>query len=197
MLHSFASSGGGCRLLRGISRARRSGCLPPPHLGTKLLTRHRNRIPTFTRIPAPHHQFIFRQVLDQLIEVAVLVLLRFLNRTANLRVAKALPNHWRGWRRKSPIGRTGRHVRAREIMILMARAALFAGYPLPFGAPSHVHGVGMPVIPLSREVTARMAVHAAGMPQHRHELFKEGSVASRWSFGSFRLSTTDNPVGRN
>ncbi len=90
----------------------------------------------------------------QLIEVAVLVLLRVLNRTANLRVAKALPNHWRGWRRESPIGRTGRHVRASEIMVLMARAALFGGHPVTFRAAADVHGVRMPVISLPRGVTA-------------------------------------------
>jgi hypothetical protein len=182
--HSFARSGGGCRLLSGISRARRSGCLPPLHLRSKLLMRHRNRIPTFTRIPAPRHHFIFPQVLDQLIEVAVLVLLRVLNRTANLRVAKALPNHWRGWRRKSPIGRTGRHVRASEILFLMARAALFGGHPVTFRAASHVHGVPMPVISLPREVTARMAVHAAGMPQHGDKFDEKGPVACRRSCGA-------------
>src|SRR5260370_42710766 len=134
MLGSLASSGGGCRLLTGISRARRSGCLPPLHLRGILLVRHRNGIPTFTRIPAPRHQFIFRQVLDQLIEVAVLVLLRVLNGTANLRVAKALPSHWRGWRRNSPIGRAQRQWRARGIMVLMARAALFGEDPRDCGS---------------------------------------------------------------
>src|SRR5260370_40368464 len=157
MLHSFATSGGGCRLLTDISRARRSGCLPPLHLCGILLMRHGNRSPTFARVPCPGHQFIFGQVLDQLIGVAVLVLLRVLQRTANLGVAKALPNHWRGWRRGSPCGRTWRHVRARDIMVLMARAALFRGYPATFRAAADVNGVRMPVISLPREITARMA----------------------------------------
>jgi len=47
-------------------------------------------------------------------------------------------------------------------MVLMARAALFGGHSVPQARP-HIHGVGMAVIALSREVTARMAVHAAGM----------------------------------
>src|ERR1700716_2738833 len=82
-----------CRLLPGIGRARSSSCLPLFHLRSKFLMRHRNGIPAFTRIPAPRHQFILRQVLDELIEVTVLVLLRVFNRTAKLPVAKALPNH--------------------------------------------------------------------------------------------------------
>jgi hypothetical protein len=106
------------------------------------------------------------QVLDQLIEVAILVLFRILNRTAKLSIREALPDHGCGWRRKPPIRRTGRHVCAGEIMVLMARAALFSGYPVTLRAASHIHGVRMTVISLPREVTARMAVHAAGMPQH-------------------------------
>jgi hypothetical protein len=57
-------------------------------------------------------------------------------------------------------------------MVLMAGAALFSGHTMTFRASSHVHRVRMTVIALPREVTARVAVHAAGMPQHRHEFYK-------------------------
>src|SRR5438128_8015009 len=76
-----------------IAGAWRSGRLPLFHLRRKLVVRHRNRVPAFTRIPAPRDQFVFRQVLDELIEVAILVLFRILNRTAKLSIREALPDH--------------------------------------------------------------------------------------------------------
>jgi len=79
ILHTFRKRGDDCRLLTAIGGAWRSRCPPLFHLRCKFLVRHRNRAPTFTWIPPPHHQFIFRQVLDELIEVAILVLLRVLN----------------------------------------------------------------------------------------------------------------------
>src|SRR6266705_656454 len=62
-----------------IGGARRSGRLPLFHLRCKLVVRHRNRVPALTRSPAPRYQLVFRQVLDELIEVAILILLRVLN----------------------------------------------------------------------------------------------------------------------
>src|SRR5207244_10210465 len=79
ILHTFRKRGDDCRLLTAIGGAWRSGRLPLFHLRRKRVVRHRNRIPALTRIPAPRDQFVFRQVLDELIEVAILVLLRVLN----------------------------------------------------------------------------------------------------------------------
>ena len=59
--------------------------------------------------------------------------------------------------------RAGRQMLAGEIVILMAGAALFCGYAVAFRAAPHVHRVGMAIIALSREVAARMTIHAAGM----------------------------------
>ena len=63
--------------------AGRSGRLPLFHLRCKLVVRHRNRVPAFTRIPTPRHQFVFREVLDELSEITVPILLRVLDHTAN------------------------------------------------------------------------------------------------------------------
>jgi hypothetical protein len=51
----------------------------------------------------------------------------------------------------------------------MAGAAFLRGHPMAFKAAPHVHGVGMAIISLPREMSSRMAIHAAGMAQHRNE----------------------------
>src|SRR5437773_5948375 len=79
ILHTFRKRGDDCRLLTAIGGAGRSGRSPPFDLRRKLVVRHRNRISALTRIPAPRYQFVFRQVLDELIEVAILILLRVLD----------------------------------------------------------------------------------------------------------------------
>jgi len=78
------------------------------------------------------------------------------NRTAKLSIREALPDHGCGWRRKPPVRRTGRHVCAGEIMVLMARAALFSGYPVTLRAASHIHGVRMTVLSLPREAAVEL-----------------------------------------
>jgi hypothetical protein len=105
-------------------------------------------------------------VVDELIELAIPILYRVLNRTANLSIGEAFPDHGRGRRGKPPIRGAGRRVCAGKILVLMARAALFSGNAVTLRAASHVHGVWMTVVTLPREVTARMAVHATRMPQH-------------------------------
>jgi hypothetical protein len=127
---------------------------------------HRNCQSALTRFPGPHHQLVRRQVLDELIEVAIPILLRVLNRTANLSVREAFPDHRCGWRWQPPIRGARWHVCAGEIVVLMARGALLSGSAVTLWASSHIHGVWMTVVSLAREVTARMAVHAAWMAQH-------------------------------
>jgi len=58
-----------------LGGAGRSGRLPLFHIRCKLVVRHRNGVPAFIRIPAPRHQFVFFEVLDELIEITVLILL--------------------------------------------------------------------------------------------------------------------------
>ncbi len=74
-------------------------------------------------------------MLDELMDIAIFILLWILYRTANLRVGEALPDHWRRWRREPPIWRSGRQMRAGEIVILMAGAAFLRGYTASFGFP--------------------------------------------------------------
>src|SRR5439155_23320193 len=71
---------------------------------------------------------------------------------------------------------------AGEIVILMARAALFSGHTVAVAAAPHVHGVLMTVVSLPREVAMRMAIHAARMAQDRDE-GGEQSAISRCSNG--------------
>jgi len=51
-------------------------CVPPLlDLRRKFFVRHGNGGPAFAWVPAPHHQFVFSEVLDQLIEISIPVLL--------------------------------------------------------------------------------------------------------------------------
>jgi len=54
-------------------------------------------------------------------------------------------------------------------MVLMAGAALFSGYTVAFRTAPHVHGVGMTIISLAREVAAGMTTHTARMAQDGDE----------------------------
>src|SRR5205823_3988625 len=157
----------------------RSGGLPLFHLRGKLVMRHRDGGAPFARVPSPRHQFVLRQVLDELIDIAVFIFLRVLDRTANLRVDETLPDHRRGGRRQAPSRRSRRHMRAWEIMVLMAGAALFRGHTVAVGAAPHVHGMRMTVISLPREVTLRMAIHTARIAQDRNEGGKQSTICCR------------------
>src|ERR1700739_1452534 len=66
----------------------------------------------------------------------------------------------------------GRHVFSSEIMVLMAGATPQTGDTLAFQTPPDVHCVPMSIVSLARKVSARMAVHAARMPEHGHNRFK-------------------------
>src|SRR5437764_12965045 len=73
---------------------------------------------------------------------------------------------------------SGRHMRAGEIRLLMARAALLHSHTVAIGAAPHVHGVLMAVVSLPREVTLRMTIHAARVTQDRDERGEQGSIAT-------------------
>ena len=80
----------------------RTGCaggLPLFYFRRELVVGHWDRGSTFAGVPSPHHQLIFREVLDQLVEVPVSVLLRVFDRPAKLCVSQALPDHGRAGRR--------------------------------------------------------------------------------------------------
>src|SRR5580693_1998865 len=125
---------------------------------------HRDWSSTLARIPGPRHQLVFGKVLDELIEIPVSVLLSILNRFANLRVGQSLPDHRCARRRQTPVGCARRQMRAREIMVLMARTAFFRRNPMTIRTSAHVHGVPMSVVALPRIVSLRVTIHAARVP---------------------------------
>src|SRR3954463_15764415 len=71
-----------------------------------------------------------------------------------------------------PIGSPGRHVFSSKIMVLMAGAASQTSDTLAFTPTPDVHSVPMSIVSLAGEVSTRMAVHAARMPEHGHNRFK-------------------------
>src|SRR6185503_13691394 len=71
-----------------------------------------------------------------------------------------------------PAWRSRRHMFSSKIMVLMAGAASQTGNTLAFAPAADVHRVPVTVVSLPGKVSARMAVHAARMPEHRHNRFK-------------------------
>ena len=125
---------------------------------------HRDWSSTLARIPGPRHQLVFGKVLDELIEVAVSVLLSVLDRFADLGIGQTLPDHWRARRRQAPVGCAGRQMRACEIVVLVTRTASFRRNSVTVWSPSYIHGVPMSVIALPRIISLRMTIHAARVP---------------------------------
>ena len=74
-----------------------------------------------------------------------------------------------------PIGCSGRHVPPCEIVILMTGAASHTGDALPEGTTPHIHFVRVAIISLSREISAGVTIHAAGMMQDSDYGLKGGS----------------------
>ena len=93
-------------------------------------------------------------------------------------IREASPNHWRGTRRHLPVGRTRRHMRAREIVILVAGAALLRSYSAAFRTTTHVHGMRVAVVTLPGKVASRMAIHASRVMQNGQHCL-EGSSRCR------------------
>jgi len=144
-----------------VRGARRSGRLPLLYLCGKLIVRHGNRSSTLARIPGPHHQLVFREVLNELIEVPVSVLLWILDRLANLRVRQPLPDHRRARRWQTPVGRARWQMSARKIMVLMTSAAFFRSHSVTLWTSPHIHGVLVSIIALPRKLPAGMTIHTA------------------------------------
>ena len=62
-----------------------------------------------------------------------------------------------------PVRRSGRHVRARQVMVLVTSAALPRLRSLPIRSPPDLHGMRMAIVSLTREVSRGVAIHAARM----------------------------------
>ena len=96
-------------------------------------------------------------------DIATAVLLRILEQGAELMVKESFPDHGHCRGGKMPVRRTGWSLRIRQVVVLMARAALDRLRAVAIGTATHLHGVAMGVIALAREVATRVAIHAAGM----------------------------------
>jgi hypothetical protein len=107
------------------SRAPDKARLPPATVlpSRKFIVRNWDGHSSFAWIPSPHHQFVFGEALDQLIEIPAAILLAIFNRFAELRVGQTLPDHRHVCRRQAPVRGTGWQVLAGKIVILMAGAA--------------------------------------------------------------------------
>src|SRR2546427_10900115 len=69
-------------------------------------------------------------------------------------------------------------MRAREIVILVAGAALLRSYSAAFRTTTHVHGMRVAVVTLPGKVASRMAIHASRVMQNG-QLCLEGSSRCR------------------
>src|SRR5207245_4945042 len=151
---------------------------PSFHFCGKIGLAHWYRGAALAWIPAPQNQLWGGHVLHDLVYVPMAVLFWIFEELTLLIVREASPNHWRGTRRHLPVRRTRRQVRAREIVILVAGAALLRSYSAAFRATTHVHCMRMAVISLPGEIASGMAVHASRVMQHRQHCLK-GSGGSR------------------
>jgi hypothetical protein len=64
-------------------------------------------------------------------------------------------------------------------MILVASAAFNRIESLPIGSASYLHRMLMAIISLAREVSTGVAIHAAGMAQHRNDGLKSSRATLR------------------
>ena len=115
--------------------------------------RYWNRNSSRARIPAPVHQPIFREMLDQLVEVSSSILFWILDRRAKLRVSQAFPDHRHTRRGQVPAWRAGREVSIPEIVVLVASTACLRSHSEPGRTPADVHRVPVAVIALPRIVS--------------------------------------------
>ena len=115
--------------------------------------RYWNRSSSRARIPAPAHQLIFGEMLNQLVEVSPSILFWILDRRAKLRVSQAFPDHGHTRRGQVPARRAGREVSIPEIVVLVASTAFLRSYSEPRRTPADVHRVPMAVITLPRIIS--------------------------------------------
>jgi hypothetical protein len=93
-----------------------------------------------------------------------------------------------------PIRRSGRHMDARQVMVLVTGAAFNRIHSLTIGSPTDLHRMLMAVVSLTRRVSGGVAIHATRMAQHRSDGLKSGSrtigrrcVLHCGRFGTFGL----------
>src|SRR5580700_5605969 len=123
------------------------------------------------RAPAPEHKWRVH-VLRNLPRRTTTVPPGILEQPTKLMVGKALPDHRHRGRRQMPIGGSRRHVQAREIVVLMTRAASHGVNALPVGSTADLHCVSMTIVSLPRTISHGVTIHAARMAEHRHNCFE-------------------------
>src|ERR1051326_5143979 len=94
---------------------------------------------------------------------------RIFEQFAQLPIAQPLPDHRFARCRQMPAGSSGRHVLSLKIMVLMAGAAFHSGDALSIETAADVHRMPVSIVALPGKVSAGMAIHAAPMPEHRHD----------------------------
>ena len=81
-----------------------------------------------------------------------------------------------------PVRCSGRHVRAREIVVLVTGATFDRIHSLPFGTASYLHRMLMAVVALAWKVSRGVAIHAARMAQHRNYGLKSSrAIVTRYA----------------
>jgi hypothetical protein len=120
----------------------------------------------FARGPPPKHKWGVH-MLHHLRGRTMTVPLRIFEQFTELMVRQALPDHRHRGRRQMPTRSSRRHVHAREIAILMTGAASDSICALPVWSTTDLHCVLMTIIPLSRKISRRVAIHAARVVKHR------------------------------
>jgi hypothetical protein len=60
-------------------------------------------------------------------------------------------------------------VNAWQVVVLVARAALYAVYAMSTRTAPHVHYVPVHIVALPRIISGGVAIHAARIPQYRHD----------------------------
>jgi len=75
-----------------------------------------------------------------------------------------------------PVRRSRRHVRARQVVVLVTSAALHRLRSLPIRSPPDLHGMRMAIVSLAREVSRGVTIHAARMAQHWNDSLKGGGA---------------------
>jgi hypothetical protein len=138
------------------------------------MLRHRHRSAALPRIPTPEHEWR-AHMLHNLLNRTVSVLLWVLEQFAKMAIVEALPNHWCGWGRQMPTGRSRRHMPAHEVVVLVTGAAFDRIDTVSVGPTANLHGMAMAIVSLARIVSVGVAIHAARVTEYGRKGFESGS----------------------
>ncbi len=109
---------------------------------------------------------------DDLIDIAIAILLAIFEELAELAVGEALADHRDFRRGQVPVRRAGRRVHAFNVMVLMASTAFQRRHAVSLWAPRNIHRVAVTVVSLPRKISRGVAIHTAWMAEHWNNGFK-------------------------